>query len=66
MKNPGMLVETKDGKIGRTFNADPLINGKVKVYLLNEQTFNPKRDNNGVPLKLLCNPSTLKIKGYID
>ena len=51
-KNAGRLVETKTGLVGRTYNHEDLINGKIRVYT--EES------------KLLCDPSTLKLKGYID
>jgi hypothetical protein len=36
MKNPGYLVKTPDGRIGRTKNRDGLVNGKVPVYIATE------------------------------
>lgn len=51
-KNSGKLVETKTGLVGRTYNHENLINGKIRVYT-----------DKG---KLLCNPTTLKLKGFID
>lgn len=33
MKNPGLMVETEDGRIGRTFHKKPPIDGKIIVYL---------------------------------
>lgn len=51
-KNAGQLVETKTGLVGRTYSHESLINGKVRVYT-----------NKG---KLLCVPTTLKLKGFID
>lgn len=51
-KNAGQLVETKKGLIGRTYSHEDLINGKIRVYT-----------EKG---KFLCNPSTLKLKGFID
>ena len=51
-KNAGQIVETKTGLVGRTFSHEELINGKVRVYT-----------DKG---KLLCDPSTLKLKGFID
>lgn len=52
-RNAGTLVETKTGVIGRTYNKDKTINGKVLVYCTNGQ-------------KLLCSPNNLIIKGFID
>lgn len=51
-KNAGQIVETKNGLIGRTYNKEPLINGKICVYTEHS--------------KLLCDPTTLKLKGFID
>jgi len=51
-KKAGRLVETKTGLTGRTYNHEELINGKVRVYT-----------GKG---KLLCDPNTLKLKGFID
>jgi hypothetical protein len=51
-KRAGQLVETKSGLVGRTYNHEALVNGKVKVYT--------SKGN------LLCDPSTLKLKGFID
>jgi hypothetical protein len=51
-KNAGQIVETKTGLVGRTYDHESLINGKVRVYT-----------NKG---KLLCDPTTLKLKGFID
>jgi len=51
-KNAGKIVETKNGLIGRTYNYESPVNGKIIVHI-----------EKG---KLLCNPETLKLKGYID
>lgn len=48
----GQLVETKSGLLGRTYNNENLVNGKVRVYT--------DKGN------LLCDPDTLKVKGFID
>ena len=52
-RNAGKLVETKNGVVGRTYNNENLVNGKVMVHCT---------DGN----KLLCNPNTLTLKGFID
>lgn len=49
---PGYVVETKNGKIGRTYHRDELVNSKQVVYVDGK--------------KLLCNPTTLKLRGFID
>ena len=51
-KKSGQIVETKTGITGRTYNHEILIDGKVRVY-----------SEKG---KLLCNPTTLKVLGFID
>ena len=51
-KNRGQIVQTKTGLIGRTYNHEDLVNGKVRVYT-----------ENG---KLLCSPDSLILKGFID
>lgn len=51
-KNAGQIVETKTGLIGRTYNHENPVNGKIRVYT-----------DKG---KLLCDPNTLKLKGFID
>lgn len=52
-KKAGMLVETKTGRTGRTYNSEELVNGKIKVWTVEG-------------IKLLCDPNSLKIKGFID
>ena len=52
-RNAGTLVETKSGLIGRTYNNENLINGKVRVHCTDGS-------------KLLCDPNTLTVKGFID
>jgi len=52
--NPGYLVETKNGKKGRTYHSKGLINGKIPVYIEGEEK------------PILCIPDTLKLKGYVD
>lgn len=53
-ENAGYVVETKDEKIGRTYHEKEKINGKVQVFIEGEET------------PLLCDPTGLKIKGFID
>lgn len=79
-KNPGKLVETKSGKIGRTFNSKGLIKGKVPVYLATSffgdhenadiakeisDTF-PKIPKTFSEAGVLCDPESLKVIGFID
>jgi len=55
-KNPGYIVETSKGIKGRTYHREGLINGKTVVHI--------KKDDKD--LKLLCDPDSLKIIGFID
>ena len=50
----GYLVKTKTGKEGRTYHKDGLINDKMVVHI----------DDGNV--KMLCDPDTVEITGYID
>jgi len=50
--NSGYIVETKTGLIGRTFHRDEQVNGKQVVHTAKG--------------KLLCDPATLTMKGFID
>jgi len=72
--NPGKLVETKSGKIEKTYNSKGAINGKVPVYLATSfgdhensdiakeisETF-PKIPRTFADAGILCDPATLKI-----
>lgn len=59
MRDPGYIVETKYGKTGRTFHKKGDINGKTPVfYEVNDKEYSDKA--------VLCDPKTLKIKGFID
>jgi hypothetical protein len=51
-KNAGQLITTQSGLIGRTYNKDPQVDGKIMVYT-------PKGN-------LLCRPETLTLNGFID
>jgi hypothetical protein len=42
--------------IGRTYHRDDLVNGKQPVYV----------EKDGKELKLLCDPETLVVTGFID
>lgn len=59
MKQPGLLVITKSGKKGRTINTDPIINGKVRVYLESSENIY----GGG---KILCKDGTLTVIGFIN
>jgi hypothetical protein len=62
-ENAGYLVETKDGKQGRTYHAKGLVNGKVPVYLLEGDT---KIRIKFSDCAILCDPKSLTIQGYLD
>jgi len=55
-KDSGYLVKTKTGKEGRTYHRESLVNGKMVVYVENE----------GKTMKMLCNPKTIEVTGFID
>lgn len=59
-ENAGYVVETKDGKRGRTFHKKGFVNGKVPVYLETDKRFTYSES------AILCNHDTLTIKGFID
>jgi len=59
IENAGYLVITKSGKSGRTYHNKGLINEKIPVYLeVKEHEYADKA--------ILCDPSTLKLVGFID
>ena len=60
-KNSGLIVRTKSGEIGRTWNIRDYINGKIVVQL--------EKDTGSFIFdgeQVLCRPETLKIIGRID
>jgi hypothetical protein len=56
-KDSGYLVETKTGKEGRTYHREGLVNKKMVVHI---------KTDDGKDLKMLCDPQTIKIKGFVD
>jgi len=58
-KKSGYLVETKTGKRGRTYHKESLVNKKTVVHLYDE-------NDNETNLKMLCDPKSYKIIGFID
>lgn len=56
-KDSGYLVKTKTGKEGRTYHRERLVNKKMIVHIEGEA---------GTEIKLLCDPETIKIIGYVD
>ena len=55
-KYAGYLVETKTGKKGRTYHREKKINKKTVVHI----------DVDGKDVKMLCDPESLKIIGFVD
>lgn len=55
-KDSGYLVETKSGKQGRTYHREGLVNKKMVVYV----------DVDGKEMKMLCDPKTIKVIGFVD
>lgn len=64
LKNPGYIVETKSGQMGRTRHADQRVNGKIIVYL--EKDGKPDLDEKQQQRRILCEVSALKLRGYCD
>lgn len=56
IKKPGYLVKTKTGKHGRTYHCEKEVNGKIVVHIHNDDE----------TVKILCDPHTIKIIGFID
>lgn len=69
MKSPGKLVSytTKENttQLGRTYNREKTINGKVVVYLLTADRQHII-DEKGQPKKVLVDANKLSIHGFID
>ena len=55
-KNSGYEVKTKSGKVGRTYHREGLVNKKMVVHV--------KIDDKTV--KMLCDPDSLELIGFID
>lgn len=61
MKQPGLLVRTKEDRIGRTYKYKDFINDMLPVYL------SKNKDNTEFSDKpTLCDPETVDIIGHID
>jgi hypothetical protein len=52
----GYLVETKTGKKGRTYHREGQVNKKTVVHI----------EEDGKTIKMLCDPKSIKITGYVD
>jgi hypothetical protein len=55
-KDSGYLVKTKTGLQGRTYHREGLLNGKTVVHI----------EKDGKFLKMLCDPKSLEITGFVD
>lgn len=55
-KDSGYLVETKSGYQGRTYHREGLVNKKMIVYV----------EINNKKIKMLCDPKTINVIGYVD
>jgi hypothetical protein len=72
-RKSGYLVETKNGKVGRTFHNKGPVNGKIAVYVATE--IRKIENKNGSVFEIpaafsdqaiLCDPKSLKHIGFID
>jgi len=54
--NSGYLVKTKNGKEGRTYHREGLVNKKMVVHINVDEK----------DVKMLCDPKTIKIIGFMD
>lgn len=64
-KGKGLLVQTSKGIKGRTFYDETFHNGKMKVYLVDEN-LQLKKGKDGKLLKMLCDPNKLNRIGFVD
>lgn len=55
-KDSGYLVKTKTGKEGRTYHREGLVNKKMVVHV----------DVDGKDIKMLCDPKTVELIGFVD
>lgn len=65
-KDPGFLVRTKDGKVGRTFKSKEPVNGKIPVFIATEFHEKLKTPISFEKTGILCDPRNLKNIGFID
>ena len=55
-RDAGYIVKTKTGKEGRTYHKDGLVNKKMIVHI----------EIDGKQVRMLCDPDTVEITGFID
>lgn len=60
----GKIVETKHGQ-GIIYDDKPIVNGKLAVYLTNEDG-TAKLDENGKPKRILCTTKQVTPVGFVD
>ena len=76
-KRPGKLVKCQDGRIGRTYNDEASVNGKIRVYLYSVATAavimarTQKEAQQAIgkddeQINRLCDPATLQVIGFAD
>lgn len=73
IKKSGYLVETKSGKVGRTYRGKQSINGKIPVYLATEMMDIDEKDGGTFKFPksfsdkaILCDVNSLKVLGFIN
>jgi hypothetical protein len=59
------FVKSIYGEKGRAYSSEPLVEGKVPVYLVDDQ-FLPLQNEEGKPKITYYPPQALKIIGYFD
>lgn len=64
-KRKGFIVETKTGLKGMVYYDEPHGNGKI-VVIINKNILNDEARKRTDSHKMLCDPKTLKIIGYVD
>lgn len=55
-KDSGYLVKTKSGNMGRTYHREDKVKGKMVVHV----------SINGNVTKMLCDPKTIEVTGFVD
>ena len=55
-RDAGYLVTTKTGKSGRTYHREGRVDNKVIVHV----------EIDGKTVKMLCDPNTITLTGFID
>lgn len=69
MRRPGYTVKCKDGAIGRTYNDEERVQGKIIVHVFAPSLaafLDPKKTIGDCIKKRLCDPNTLTTIGMAD